>query len=515
MLGSWHTELGTYAGLRSVLAPICRGARTWRSRSSTASAGMSSRRARRATNPSLRLGVERAAIGRWGRGVDTSRFDPALRDAGSYPGEIKVLYVGRLTREKGVDLLAESFLRAHEARPEAPPAARGRRPGGGRAPRAARRPRHASSAGSSGDDLATGLRERRHLPVLQPDRHLRPGPGRGRAPAGSRAWRSTRAAPHRSWSTARPDGSANPTPTCSPPRSAQLADSPGWRAKLGRQGSRRRPRTHLGGRRWSSSRTATTGSPSRQIGLASSSSERLERPSKVSGVTDELAQRDQRIQRAGRGRRRDGRARARCAPAPPRLTSPTPRSTSTASSPGSTSTTGCSSWPRTRGSRCSSGSTSARSTTTTWTSSSWCASPASTTRSSRDRRARRRRDGGRRAASTRSGSGRSSCDARLCRCFADELRPALAEHGIRIISLDDGQRGGARGARRTLFTSQVFPALTPLVIGLGRPFPYISNLSLSLGRAAPRPRERRPRSSPGSRCRRSCSAASSRSATTG
>ncbi len=31
------------------------------------------------------------------------------------------------------------------------------------------------------------------------------------------------------------------------------------------------------------------------------------------------------------------------------------------------------------------------------------------------------------------------------------------------------------------FHEQVFPALTPLVIGLGRPFPYISNLSLSLG----------------------------------
>ena len=30
-------------------------------------------------------------------------------------------------------------------------------------------------------------------------------------------------------------------------------------------------------------------------------------------------------------------------------------------------------------------------------------------------------------------------------------------------------------------TSQVFPALTPLVIGRGRPFPYISNLSLSSG----------------------------------
>jgi glycosyltransferase involved in cell wall biosynthesis len=30
---------------------------------------------------------------------------------------MKILYAGRLTREKGVDLLAESFLRAHEADP--------------------------------------------------------------------------------------------------------------------------------------------------------------------------------------------------------------------------------------------------------------------------------------------------------------------------------------------------------------------------------------------------------------
>jgi glycosyltransferase involved in cell wall biosynthesis len=62
-----------------------------------------------------RLGIERAAIGRWGRGVDTSRFDPELRDPDSYPGQIKVLYAGRLTKEKGIDLLADSFLRAHEA----------------------------------------------------------------------------------------------------------------------------------------------------------------------------------------------------------------------------------------------------------------------------------------------------------------------------------------------------------------------------------------------------------------
>ncbi len=69
---------------------------------------------------------------------------------------------------------------------------------------------------------------------------------------------------------------------------------------------------------------------------------------------------------------------------------------------------------------------------------------------------------------------------RLTRCFEDEIQPALAEHGIRIIPLsaaDEGQREEIEH----LFQSQVFPALTPLVIGRGRPFPYISNLSLSIG----------------------------------
>jgi polyphosphate kinase len=69
---------------------------------------------------------------------------------------------------------------------------------------------------------------------------------------------------------------------------------------------------------------------------------------------------------------------------------------------------------------------------------------------------------------------------RLTRCFEDEIQPALAEHDIRIISLSDANEA-EREQVEHLFTSQVFPALTPLVIGRGRPFPYISNLSLSLG----------------------------------
>jgi polyphosphate kinase len=64
-------------------------------------------------------------------------------------------------------------------------------------------------------------------------------------------------------------------------------------------------------------------------------------------------------------------------------------------------------------------------------------------------------------------------------CYRRDLCPALAEHGIRIISADSASES-ERKELESLFERQVFPALTPLVIGLGRPFPYISNLALSL-----------------------------------
>src|SRR5262245_25631154 len=61
---------------------------------------------------------------------------------------------------------------------------------------------------------------------------------------------------------------------------------------------------------------------------------------------------------------------------------------------------------------------------------------------------------------------------RLTTCYADEIHPALAEHGVRIISLADANAAEREEVER-IFQSQVFPALTPLVIGRGRPFPYI------------------------------------------
>ncbi|HSS33052.1 MAG TPA: polyphosphate kinase 1 [Solirubrobacterales bacterium] len=71
-------------------------------------------------------------------------------------------------------------------------------------------------------------------------------------------------------------------------------------------------------------------------------------------------------------------------------------------------------------------------------------------------------------------------DRRLQTCFGGELLPALEEHGIRILSLGSADEDERREIDAR-FHEQVFAALTPLVIGLGRPFPYISNLSLSLG----------------------------------
>jgi polyphosphate kinase len=68
---------------------------------------------------------------------------------------------------------------------------------------------------------------------------------------------------------------------------------------------------------------------------------------------------------------------------------------------------------------------------------------------------------------------------RLTRSFERDLRPAMAEHGIRIISPQRADEAEREELAR-VFENSIFPALTPLAIGLGRPFPYISNLSLSL-----------------------------------
>jgi polyphosphate kinase len=68
---------------------------------------------------------------------------------------------------------------------------------------------------------------------------------------------------------------------------------------------------------------------------------------------------------------------------------------------------------------------------------------------------------------------------RHTRCVERELRPAMSEHGICIVSYAS-LSAREREVLAERFRRQIFPVLTPLAVGLGRPFPYISNLSLSL-----------------------------------
>ncbi|HWD11568.1 MAG TPA: RNA degradosome polyphosphate kinase, partial [Solirubrobacteraceae bacterium] len=72
----------------------------------------------------------------------------------------------------------------------------------------------------------------------------------------------------------------------------------------------------------------------------------------------------------------------------------------------------------------------------------------------------------------------SELDRRHARQFTDVIKPALADEGIRIVTLEES--GAQAAAIERHFREQIFPVLTPLAIGPGRPFPYISNLSLSL-----------------------------------
>ena len=64
--------------------------------------------------------------------------------------------------------------------------------------------------------------------------------------------------------------------------------------------------------------------------------------------------------------------------------------------------------------------------------------------------------------------------------WEDEVRPALAEHEIRLVDIPECTDDELEASDR-LFAEQIFPVLTPLAVGPGRPFPYISNLSLSIG----------------------------------
>src|SRR5258707_2612277 len=80
-------------------------------------------------------------------------------------------------------------------------------------------------------------------------------------------------------------------------------------------------------------------------------------------------------------------------------------------------------------------------------------------------------------AAVRKAAGKLMQESRDC-LYAD-LLPALNAAGVHLIDygeLNDKQRASVR----KYFEDVVFPVLTPLAFDPGRPFPYISNLSLNL-----------------------------------
>jgi polyphosphate kinase len=70
--------------------------------------------------------------------------------------------------------------------------------------------------------------------------------------------------------------------------------------------------------------------------------------------------------------------------------------------------------------------------------------------------------------------------ARQSRLWRRDLSEALEEAGIVVGQVDDCSKE-EREELTERFGREVFPLLTPLAVGPGQPFPYISGLSLSLG----------------------------------
>ena len=200
-----------------------RPARGSRSPPSTASAGACSRRARRPTRCCAGWASRPSASGAGTAASTSRRFSPdAARAERCCPARSRVLYAGRLTKEKGADLLADAFLAARERDPRLHLALAG----GGPEEDALRERlgEHATFLGwLEGDALAARLRERRRLPLRQPHGHVRPGPARG---AGERAAGRRR---RRGRADERSSRTASPGRLC--PADAERAGRRGRRAR--------------------------------------------------------------------------------------------------------------------------------------------------------------------------------------------------------------------------------------------------------------------------------------------
>jgi len=65
-------------------------------------------------------------------------------------------------------------------------------------------------------------------------------------------------------------------------------------------------------------------------------------------------------------------------------------------------------------------------------------------------------------------------------CLTGEVLPELAHRGVHLITRLDDLSPDDQAHLDQYFTANVFPVLTPLAVDRAHPFPYISNLSLSL-----------------------------------
>jgi glycosyltransferase involved in cell wall biosynthesis/predicted metal-dependent phosphoesterase TrpH len=140
LIGSYHTELTAYADLRSG-RPELAGAMAMAVSAFYRACDIVLSPSAASDQALAQIGMPSERIMRWDRGVDTARFDPSLRDptlfacprgargegGGDFGGAsrgdggredaINVMYSGRITREKGAELLADAFLRAHTREP--------------------------------------------------------------------------------------------------------------------------------------------------------------------------------------------------------------------------------------------------------------------------------------------------------------------------------------------------------------------------------------------------------------
>src|SRR4051794_15386233 len=82
--------------------------------------------------------------------------------------------------------------------------------------------------------------------------------------------------------------------------------------------------------------------------------------------------------------------------------------------------------------------------------------------------------------------------ARQRRLFNHDLMTALGQHGVELLPWDE-LRVSERRHLCDEFDRKIFPVLTPLAVDPAHPFPFISNVSLSLAVAVKAPGDREPR----------------------